>query len=399
MRSDTFGTWLAFRYAFAVIAIIVLHAGATEVSLLKAAGLAVGAIVALPLGPWVKFSRKRPVMVAMDLARFTAVISIPLAFALGRLGFAQLLIVSVIVAAADIAFRAASSTYLKSLVKADDLLIAQRALRVHHLDRHRHGTPARRRRHQPVRPGDRGGGRCHQLPVVGCKAFARSVGREPRQNCGERCPQAARPDLDGWRYILAHPALRPLLFNTIGVNGLIMATAPLVAVLMLGRLGFAPWQYGLAFGSPLCGRPDRLAAGPPARRAVRAAPGHARRRDAARVLGARAGLHAARRSPGSSLVMAVEFGLIVCCGVFNPVLATYRLEQTPPDRVARTLSAWSVSSKATHRGPDRPVGPAGQPHQPPHRDRGRRAAHAGHPAAAPPPRARDAARSGTGPQS
>ena len=35
-------------------------------------------------------------------------------------------------------------------------------------------------------------------------------------------------------------------------------------------------------------------------------------------------------------------------GVFNPVFATYRLEQTPrPDRVARTLSAWSVTSSAT----------------------------------------------------
>jgi hypothetical protein len=33
--------------------------------------------------------------------------------------------------------------------------------------------------------------------------------------------------------------------------------------------------------------------------------------------------------------------------VFNPVFATYRLEQTPPDRVARTLAAWSVSSKVT----------------------------------------------------
>ena len=29
------------------------------------------------------------------------------------------------------------------------------------------------------------------------------------------------------------------------------------------------------------------------------------------------------------------------------VFATYRLNQTPADRVARTLSAWSVSSSAT----------------------------------------------------
>jgi hypothetical protein len=47
------------------------------------------------------------------------------------------------------------------------------------------------------------------------------------------------------------------------------------------------------------------------------------------------------------LVMAVELVLIFCCAVFNPVLAAHRLEQTPADRVARTLSAWSLTGKAT----------------------------------------------------
>jgi hypothetical protein len=50
---------------------------------------------------------------------------------------------------------------------------------------------------------------------------------------------------------------------------------------------------------------------------------------------------------GLVLVIAVEFGLITCMGVFNPVFATYRLERVPTDRIARTLSAWSVTSKAT----------------------------------------------------
>jgi hypothetical protein len=34
-------------------------------------------------------------------------------------------------------------------------------------------------------------------------------------------------------------------------------------------------------------------------------------------------------------------------GVFNPVFATYRLEHTEKDRIARTLSAWSVTSSAS----------------------------------------------------
>ena len=50
---------------------------------------------------------------------------------------------------------------------------------------------------------------------------------------------------------------------------------------------------------------------------------------------------------GLLLVIAVQFGLVTCVGVFNPVFATYRLDQTEPDRVARTLSAWSITSNAT----------------------------------------------------
>ncbi len=118
-----FGTWIAFD-AFPLIAILVLHAGPSAVSVLAAAGLAVGAALAMPLGPWVEFRRKRPVMVAMDLIRFAALMSVPAAFALGWLSFVQLLLVSVIVGAASIVFRAASGAYLKALVQADDLIVA-----------------------------------------------------------------------------------------------------------------------------------------------------------------------------------------------------------------------------------------------------------------------------------
>ncbi len=120
---STFGTCLAFE-AYPLIAIIVLHAGPAEVSVLAAAGRALGAAAAVSLGPWVEFRRKRRVMVAMDLIRFATVASVPVAFALDWLSFTQLLIVSMIGAAADIAFRAASGAYLKAVVQPEDLLVA-----------------------------------------------------------------------------------------------------------------------------------------------------------------------------------------------------------------------------------------------------------------------------------
>ncbi len=120
---SAYGSGIGFG-AFPLIAIRVLHSGPVEVSALSAAGLAVGAVVAVPLGPWVEFRRKRPVMMAMDLARFAALMTIPAAYALGWLTFAQLLVVSVVVAAAKIAFNAASGANLKALVKPEDLLVA-----------------------------------------------------------------------------------------------------------------------------------------------------------------------------------------------------------------------------------------------------------------------------------
>jgi MFS family permease len=49
---------------------------------------------------------------------------------------------------------------------------------------------------------------------------------------------------------------------------------------------------------------------------------------------------------GLATVIAVEFAIIVSMSLYNPVLATYRLEHTPDDRIARTLAAWSISSSA-----------------------------------------------------
>ncbi len=342
--TSAFGTWLALD-AFPLIAILVLHVGPAGVSALAAAGLAVGAVVAVPLGPWVEFRRKRPVMVAVDLTRFTALLSVPVAFAFGWLTFVQLLVVSVVVAAAGIAFRAASGACLKSLVRPEDLLVAN--------GRFESTTWAATVLGPPL------GGAAIGLfgPVTTVLADAVSYllsaagiraigGREPRPVRTGASRLRAGDLLEGWRYVLNHPGLRPLFLNTVLVNGLIMATSPLLAVLMLGPLGFTPWQYGLAFGAPCLGG---LVGSRLARRLV-ARFGQHRVMLVAGALRACWSLGLAFVRPGAAglvLVIAAELGLITCAGVFNPVFATYRLDQTAPDRVARMLSAWSVTNNAT----------------------------------------------------
>ncbi|PXY27157.1 MFS transporter [Prauserella muralis] len=340
---STVGTRVAFD-AFGLIAILVLGAGPTAVSLLAAAGLAAGAAVAVPLGAWLEFRRKRPVLITLDLLRCAALLSVPLAFACGLLGFVQLLVVSVVVAAAGIGHRAASGALLKGLLPRHDLLAANGRLEATNWTATVVGPPLGGAAVGLLGPVTTvvADALSYLLSAAGIRAIADEEPRPARSGPRLR----GRDVLEGWRFVLTHPVLRPLLVNTVLVNGLIMATAPLLAVLMLGELGFPPWQYGLAFAVPCLGG---LAG---ARLAPRLVARFGQRRvllcaGTLRVCWSPALALVGPGVAGLALVMVVEFALITCMGVFNPVFTTHRLEQTPDDRVARTLSAWSVTSNAT----------------------------------------------------
>jgi MFS family permease len=342
--------------ALPLIAVLVLHASPGRVSALSAVGPAVGALIAVPLGPWVEFRRKRPVMIAMDVARFAAMLTIPIAYAFGWLSFVQLVAVSAVVAAAKIAFNAASGAFLKTIVRPDNLLVANARFESTTWSSIAVGPPL--------------GGAAIGLfgPVVTVVADAVSYllsalgitaigGREDDPRPSDQC--GARPSepldtrrgvrfgelLDGWRHILSHPGLRALYANGLLVSGLIMATEPLLAVLLLGQLGFPPWQYGLAFAAPCVGG---LVGSRLARRVVARYGQH-------RILRTVGALRAiwliglAFVRPGITgllTVIAVELAIVVSMSLYSPVLATYRLEHTPTNRAARTLSAWSISSGA-----------------------------------------------------
>ena len=339
---STLGTWLAFD-AFPIVAILALHARPVEVSLLAAAGVAASAVVAIPLGPWVEGRRKRRVMVSMDCLRFVALASIPAAYALGWLRFGQLLLVAVVVGAADIGFRAASGACLKSLVPRDHLLAANSRFESTTWTATMVGPPL-----GGVLIGLFGpvttvvaDAISYLLSALGITAIA---GNEP-QPAPLRSGRGRRGELlEGWRYILRHAPLRALLANTAVVNGLILATAPLVAVLMLGRLHIAPWQYGLAFAAPCVGG---LAGARLARRLSARYGQHAvlRRAGALRACWSLGLAFVPGGWAGVAAVALIQLGLVTCCGVFNPVAATYRLDHTPTDRLARTIAAWTITTR------------------------------------------------------
>ncbi|WP_433665726.1 MFS transporter [Nocardia sp. CA-136227] len=340
---SAYGSGLGFG-ALPLIAVTVLHASPIQVSVLAAVGPAVGALIALPLGPWVEFQPKRPVMIAMDLMRFAVMATIPIAYALGHLGFIQLIIVSAVVASAKIAFGAASGAYLKALVRPGDLLVANARFESTNWSSIAVGPPL--------------GGAAIGLfgPVVTVIADALSYlfsalcvtairGAEQRPQRTTASPLRTADLLEGWRHLLNHPGLRALYLNQLLVSGLIMATEPLLAVVLLRELGFSPWQYGLAFAAPCLGGliGSRLAG------RVVARYGQLRVLRTVGTLRAIWLIGLVFIHPGAlglMTVIAVELAIIISMSLYNPVLATYRLEHTPKDRVARTLSAWSISSGA-----------------------------------------------------
>ncbi|MFC8298294.1 MFS transporter [Micromonospora orduensis] len=339
---STYGTWIAFG-AFPLIAVHVLGSPAFAVSLLDAAGLAVSAIVAFALGPWVEHRAKRPVMIAMDLIRFVAMASVPVAYALGVLSYVHLLVVSVISGTAGIAFAAASGAYLKHLVRRDHLLVANGRFEGTSWVATAAGPPL-------------GGALIGLLgPVVTVLTDALSyllsalaVGRVGGGDVSApRHPATRLRPVDllrGWRFILGDRVLRGLFLNSIVVGGLIMATAPLLAVLLLGEYHLPAWQYGLAFGVPALGGFVG------ARLSARLVARHGRHRVMIvsgwlRSLFPLGLAFVGPGIPGLVTVILVEALLITSMGIFNPIYATERLHRVPIHQTARILSTWSATGK------------------------------------------------------
>ncbi|MEV6416382.1 MFS transporter [Kribbella sp. NPDC051718] len=105
--------------ALPLIAVLVLDVSTFQVALLAALSALAGAALALPMGDLIEQRRKRPVMIAADVVRFVALLSVPVAVAFDALTYPQLCVVGVVQSAAVIAFTAASGAHLKALVPVE----------------------------------------------------------------------------------------------------------------------------------------------------------------------------------------------------------------------------------------------------------------------------------------
>ncbi|MEU9270819.1 MFS transporter [Streptomyces sp. NPDC048251] len=329
--------------ALPLVALLVLHSSAFQVSLLTALSAVASAVIALPLGVRIEHRYKRPVMITADLARCAVLVSVPVAAAFGVLTFAQLCVVGILQTAASVAFDAASGAHLKALVLPEHRLRANSLFETTNWISVSAGPPV-----GGLLVGVLGPTATMAVDAASFLGSAAGVRRIRRPEPAPPTPgAAARPVHDivaGWQYLLRHPGLRPLFYNSLLFGGSIMMASPLMAVLMLRDLGLAPWQYGLALGLPCLGGVLGSRLAPPltrrfGQRRILLLSGVARTLWTILLPLAPAG------ALGVFIIVAVDFGLLFAAGVFNPSFTTYRMEATQDAFMSRVGVSWSVSSK------------------------------------------------------
>ncbi|MEN3534518.1 MFS transporter [Microbispora sp. ZYX-F-249] len=107
--------------ALPLTAAIALRASPFQVGLLTAAEMAAFLLVGLPAGAWVDRMRRRPVLVAADVVRAVALLSVPAAAAAGVLGLPQMYAVALLTGLCTVFFDVAHQSYLPSIVGREDL--------------------------------------------------------------------------------------------------------------------------------------------------------------------------------------------------------------------------------------------------------------------------------------
>ncbi|MFI8977461.1 MFS transporter [Nocardia asteroides] len=329
--------------ALPLVAILVIDASDLQVSLLAAMAGIASAVIALPMGSFIEFHRKRTIMVQADLVCFAALASVPLAAWLGVLTYAHLCVVVTLQTVCGIVFNAANGAYIKSIVPEPQRVRANSRFESTYWSVSTIGAPL--------------GGVLISLfgatitLVIDAVSYVisalgiRSIKAAEPEPAHERTEHRwSREIRSGWAYIFQQPTLARLFWNAMLFGGALTLTTPLVALLMLRELHFSPWQYGLALGLPSLGGLLGSLCAPKlvarfSERAVLLGFGTLRTCWLGLLL------IAGPNVLGLIIIMTAETLLLFCAGVFNPVFATYRMNCTDDDHMARVGTAWSISAK------------------------------------------------------
>jgi len=111
--------------ALPLTAVLALHADAAQMGALTTVALIPNLLFSLHAGVWVdRRGRRRQMMLAMDVGRGLVIATIPVAYALGHLTWAQLYIVGFLTGALSVLFNVAYGGFFQTVVPREDYVAA-----------------------------------------------------------------------------------------------------------------------------------------------------------------------------------------------------------------------------------------------------------------------------------
>ncbi len=232
--------------ALPVLAVRVLHAGELEMGMLGFCEFLAFLVIGLPAGAWVDRWRKQRVLVTNDLVRALALGSLPLAWALGVLSFAQLLAVSLVIGCCTVFFDVAYQSYLPEIVAPEHIGEGNAKLQASQSVAMIGGPALAGAMIKLIGAAATIG--LDALSFLGSAFFVRRI-----RHLDEPPPRADRRPLvteirEGLSFVLRHPLLWRITACTSLGNFFSSMSGALLVLYALRELGLEPGRLGLVFG-------------------------------------------------------------------------------------------------------------------------------------------------------
>lgn len=232
-------------------AVVLLHVSAFQAGLLGTAEYLPWLLIGLPSGAIVDRLPRRPVLITADIGRAAVFASVPAAWWAGHLTIAQLYAVAFVAGALSVFFDVAYQTYLPELVTTEELVEGNSKLETT-------GSAA-----SVIGPTVGGALIAAVGAAVSVLADAVSyvvsvlmlLGIRGREQASQdaSAPQGhwlrgmRRDIVEGLRFLLGHPLLRPIVLCSAAANFFIDMVLALVVLFAVRDLGMSSTAVGLAF--------------------------------------------------------------------------------------------------------------------------------------------------------
>jgi hypothetical protein len=232
--------------ALPLTAISVLNATAFQVSLVTAASYVAWLVMGLPAGVLSQRLPLRGVQVGMDLTRFVAIVSIPIAWYADLLTVAHLALAALAASFSTVLFDVSNSTFLPSIVPRDSLAGRNSLTSATHATTELAGPSLGGLLVQTAGavPALIADAVSYLLSALLLRTLpARQVERP------EAWPRVGTMIRQGWRFVVDHPVMRPSMICATTINFVCGGLLALVPLYLVRGLEVSPLLVGLRSSS------------------------------------------------------------------------------------------------------------------------------------------------------